>query len=80
MCFSGRSSGAVPTRATESRWRSWPVCRSLCWSRARELVEELSEADISVRARQIAEAEPAVPKKKPVPKLDEVDLNQNEPF
>ena len=28
-CFSGRSSGAVPTRATESRWRSWPVCRSL---------------------------------------------------
>ena len=44
--------------------------------RARELVEELSEADISVRAKQIAEAEPAVPKKKPVPKLDEVDLKQ----
>ena len=44
--------------------------------RARELVEELSEADISVRAKQIAEAEPAAPKKKPVPKLDEVDLKQ----
>ena len=22
----------VQTRATESRWRSWPVFRSLCWS------------------------------------------------
>ncbi len=42
--------------------------------RARELVEELSDADISVRAKEIADAEPV--KKKAVPRLDEVDLKQ----
>ncbi len=42
--------------------------------RAKELAQELSEADITVRSREIAQAG-AAPKKK-VPKLDEVDLKQ----
>ena len=41
---------------------------------AMELAQELSEADITVRSREIAQAG-AAPKKK-VPKLDEVDLKQ----
>lgn len=45
-------------------------------SRAKELVEELSDADISVRSKEIAHAEKQTAKKKPVPKLDEVDLKQ----
>ena len=43
-------------------------------ARARELVEELSEADISIRSREIAAG--FEPQKKPAPHLDEVDLNQ----
>ena len=43
-------------------------------ARARELVEELSEADISIRSREIAAG--SEPQKKPAPHLDEVDLNQ----
>ena len=42
--------------------------------RAKELAQELSEADITVRSREIAQA--GVPSKKKVPKLDEVDLKQ----
>lgn len=43
-------------------------------TRAKELAEELTDADITVRAQEIAHAQ-AAPKKK-VPKLDEVDLTQ----
>ncbi|MCI8402854.1 MAG: DNA mismatch repair protein MutS [Lachnospiraceae bacterium] len=43
-------------------------------ARAKELAQELSDADITVRSREIAQAG-ASPKKK-VPKLDEVDLKQ----
>ncbi len=42
--------------------------------RAKELAAELSDADISVRSREIAGAEK--PPKSHVPKLDEVDLKQ----
>ncbi len=42
-------------------------------ARAKELVEELSEADISVRSKEIAASEHG---KKPVLRLDEVDLKQ----
>ena len=42
--------------------------------RAKELAQELSEADITVRSREIAQAGAA--SKKKVPKLDEVDLKQ----
>ena len=47
-------------------------------TRAKELAEELADADITVRSREIAQAEkqPAKAKKKPVPRLDDVDLNQ----
>ncbi|QNM06916.1 DNA mismatch repair protein MutS [Qiania dongpingensis] len=44
--------------------------------RAKELVEELSDADISARSREIADAGRQASHKKPVPKLDEVDLKQ----
>ncbi|MCD8076795.1 MAG: DNA mismatch repair protein MutS, partial [Lachnospiraceae bacterium] len=43
--------------------------------RAKELVEELSDADITVRAKEIAEMSRGVTSR-PVPKPDEVDLNQ----
>ncbi len=45
-------------------------------ARAKELVEELSSADIATRAREIAEAGANVSAHKPVAKPDEVDLNQ----
>ncbi len=46
-------------------------------ARARELVEELSDADITVRAREIAQNSPsASSKRQSVPKPDEVDLLQ----
>ena len=44
--------------------------------RAKELVEELSTADISVKAREIARQNTNVIQHKPVPRPDEVDLNQ----
>ncbi|MCI8515824.1 MAG: DNA mismatch repair protein MutS [Hungatella sp.] len=44
--------------------------------RAKELVEELSSADITTRAREIAQQNTAAPAKKAIPKPDEVDLNQ----
>ncbi len=43
-------------------------------ARAKELAEELSDADITVRSREIAQA--GLPAKKKVPRLDEVDLKQ----
>ncbi len=45
-------------------------------ARAKELVEELSSADITVKAREIAEASANVTQKRTVTKPDEVDLNQ----
>ncbi len=45
-------------------------------ARARELVEELSSADIATRAREIAEAGANISQHKPVTRPDEVDLNQ----
>lgn len=44
--------------------------------RAKELVEELSNADITVRAKEIAEASSNVTQHKAIPKPDEVDLTQ----
>ncbi len=43
-------------------------------ARAKELAEELSDADITVRSREVARA--GVPAGKKVPRLDEVDLKQ----
>ena len=45
-------------------------------SRAKELVEELTSADITVRAREIVEHSANVTVRKAVPKPDEVDLLQ----
>ncbi len=45
-------------------------------ARAKELVEELSSADITTKAKEIAEANSNVNTHKPVTKPDEVDLNQ----
>ena len=45
-------------------------------SRAKELVEELTSADITVRAREIAEHSANITVRKAVPKPDEVDLLQ----
>ena len=45
-------------------------------ARAKELVEELSSADITSHAREIAEAHSTAPQHKAVTKPDEVDLNQ----
>jgi len=45
-------------------------------NRAKELIEELSSADIATRAREIAEATPAVSKRKPVKKMSEVEVGQ----
>ena len=45
-------------------------------TRAKELVEELSSADITMKAREIAEASANVSQHKTVTKPDEVDLNQ----
>jgi len=44
--------------------------------RAKELVEELSSADITAHAREIAEMAAGAPQRKAVAKPDEVDLNQ----
>lgn len=44
--------------------------------RAKELVEELSDADITARAREIAEMGAPVPTRKKVVRADEVDLQQ----
>ena len=45
-------------------------------ARAKELVEELSSADITVKAREIAENSANVTARKAVPKPDEVDMLQ----
>ena len=44
--------------------------------RARELVEELSDADLTAKAREIAEVSSNVSTRKPVPRPDEVELSQ----
>ncbi|MDF2887227.1 MAG: mismatch repair protein MutS [Lacrimispora sp.] len=44
--------------------------------RAKELLAELSDADITAKAKEIAEANGAVSQRKAVPKPDEVDLQQ----
>ena len=45
-------------------------------ARAKELVEELSSADITAKAREIAEASANVTQRRTVTRPDEVDLNQ----
>ncbi|MCI8889300.1 MAG: DNA mismatch repair protein MutS [Hungatella sp.] len=45
-------------------------------ARAKELVEELSSADITIKAREIAKQNATVTQHKTVTKPDEVDLNQ----
>lgn len=45
-------------------------------TRAKELVEELSDADLTAKAREIAEVRSNVTSRKPVPKPDEVELSQ----
>lgn len=45
-------------------------------TRAKELVEELSSADITMKAKEIAEASANVSQHKTVTRSDEVDLNQ----
>lgn len=45
-------------------------------ARAKELVEELSSADITVRAKEIAQNSAVMAEKKPVQKPDEVDMLQ----
>ena len=45
-------------------------------TRAKELVEELSDADITLRAKEIAKLNKASSSKKRVPKMDDVDSNQ----
>jgi len=44
--------------------------------RAKELLSELSDADITARAKEIAEANGSISQRKAVPKPDEVDLQQ----
>jgi DNA mismatch repair protein MutS len=44
--------------------------------RAKELLSELSEADITVKAKEIAETNSNIAQRKAVPKPDEVDLQQ----
>lgn len=44
--------------------------------RAKELLGDLSDADISAKAREIAKINANIPQRKPVPKPDEVDLQQ----
>ena len=45
-------------------------------SRAKEIAQELTEADISTKAREIAKANATITQHKAVPKPDEVDLSQ----
>lgn len=45
-------------------------------SRAKELLSELSEADITMKAKEIAEINSNITQRKAVPKPDEVDLQQ----
>ncbi|NKO00944.1 MutS-related protein, partial [Weissella cibaria] len=45
-------------------------------SRAKELLSELSDADITAKAKEIAEANGSITHHKAVPKPDEVDLQQ----
>ena len=45
-------------------------------NRAKELIEELSGADIATKAREIAEATPTASKRKPVKKMNEVEAGQ----
>ena len=45
-------------------------------ARAKEIAEELSGADITARAREIAQSGAPLPQRKAVPKPDEVDLQQ----
>ena len=44
--------------------------------RAKELVEELSNADITAKAKEIAEANANASQRKPVPRPDDVELSQ----
>jgi DNA mismatch repair protein MutS len=44
--------------------------------RAKELLSELSEADITVKAKEIAETNSNITQRKAIPKPDEVDLQQ----
>ncbi|MDD3252298.1 MAG: DNA mismatch repair protein MutS [Lachnospiraceae bacterium] len=45
-------------------------------SRAKELVEELSDTDLTTKAREIAEISSNINNRKPVPKPDEIELSQ----
>ena len=45
-------------------------------ARAKEIAEELSGADITAKAKEIAEVNASVSARKPVPKMDDVDLQQ----
>ena len=54
----------------EFRLQNWQVI-----NRAKELVEELTDADIAARAREIAQMQ-STPSKKRVSRPDEVDANQ----
>ena len=45
-------------------------------ARAKELVEELSSADITAKAKEIAQQNATVSQHKAITKPDEVDLNQ----
>lgn len=45
-------------------------------ARAKELVEELSNADLTAKAREIAEVSSNAANRRPVPKPDEVELSQ----
>ena len=45
-------------------------------SRAKELVQELIDSDLTARTREIAESSASAPSYKPVPKPDEIEMSQ----
>ena len=45
-------------------------------SRAKELVQELIDSDLTARTREIAESSASAPSHKPVPKPDEIEMSQ----
>ena len=63
--------GGADKSAMVSRWQSLPVFRILLSQKAKELVEELSDADITAAAKDLT-----APKKKQKTVYDQVDMAQ----
>lgn len=76
LYFYERLSKAEQIKVTEFKLQNLPGVPELVIGRAKEIVEELSDEDITARVSEIASKERVVKKKPKVKKYDDVDIAQ----